>query len=109
VTPAAAIERSGSGASGGRPARYGHHRAQVGHHGHEEARVEGRSLGLLIAAVGVLLVVVGLLVAGGGLSWFGRLPGDLRVEGERTRVFVPITSMLLLSVVLSVLLWVVRR
>lgn len=71
--------------------------------------MEGRSLGLLIAGIGVLLVVVGLLVASGGLSWFGRLPGDLRFEGERTRVFVPITSMLVLSVALSVLLWLLRR
>jgi hypothetical protein len=71
--------------------------------------VEGRSLGLLIAGVGVALVVVGLVVASGGLSWFGRLPGDLRFESERTRVFVPITSMLVLSVALSVLLWLFRR
>jgi hypothetical protein len=71
--------------------------------------VEGRSLGLLIAGLGVLLVVVGLLVASGALGWFGRLPGDLRFEGERTRVFIPITSMLLVSALLTLLLWLFRR
>ena len=55
--------------------------------------MDARALGLLIVAGGVALVVVGLMVMGGALSWFGRLPGDLRFEGEHTRVFVPFTSM----------------
>lgn len=71
--------------------------------------MDNRSLGLLIVAIGVGAVVIGLLVASGGLSWFGRLPGDIRYEGERTRVFVPITSMLLVSVVLTVLLSLFSR
>jgi hypothetical protein len=65
--------------------------------------------GLLIVAAGVVLVVLGLLVWAGGLSWFGHLPGDLRVERGGTRVFVPITSMLLVSVVLTVLVNLARR
>jgi len=71
--------------------------------------VDSRSLGLLIVAAGVVAVVVGLLVMSGGLSWFGRLPGDLRFEGENTRVYVPLASGLLLSVVLSLLLYLFRR
>lgn len=67
------------------------------------------STGLLIVAAGALLVVIGLLVWSGGLSWFGRLPGDIRIERPRTRVYVPITSMLLLSVVLSLVLALIRR
>ncbi|MCQ4306763.1 DUF2905 domain-containing protein, partial [Pseudomonas stutzeri] len=35
------------------------------------------------------------------LSWFGRLPGDIRIESERSRTFIPITSMIILSVVLG--------
>jgi hypothetical protein len=65
--------------------------------------------GLLIVAAGVVLIVVGLLVGAGGLSWFGHLPGDLHIERGGTRVFVPITSMLLVSVVLTVLVNLVRR
>jgi hypothetical protein len=71
--------------------------------------VDSRSVGLLIAAVGVIAIAVGLLVASGALDWFGRLPGDIRIEGENTRVFIPITSMIVVSVVLSVLLALVRR
>lgn len=65
--------------------------------------MDSRTLGLLIVALGAGAIVIGLLVASGGLSWFGRLPGDIRYEGERTRVYVPITSMILVSVVLTVL------
>ncbi|MFW6009915.1 MAG: DUF2905 domain-containing protein [Actinomycetota bacterium] len=71
--------------------------------------VDPRSLGWMVAIVGAILVVVGVLLASGELSWFGRLPGDLRWSGERTTVFVPITSMLVLSAIVSLLLWLVRR
>lgn len=63
-----------------------------------------RQLGMLLVIVGLAAVGVGLLALSGAMSWFGRLPGDLRLGGERTRVYVPITSMLIVSVVLSVLL-----
>ncbi len=65
--------------------------------------------GLTLVVVGAVLVVVGLLVWSGALSWLGRLPGDIRIERAGVRVYVPITSMLLLSVVLSIVLAIVRR
>jgi uncharacterized membrane protein YidH (DUF202 family) len=68
-----------------------------------------RSTGLLIIVVGVVVVLIGVLTATGALSWFGRLPGDIRIQGERTRVFIPITSMIIVSVVISVLLALLRR
>lgn len=68
-----------------------------------------KSTGLMLVLAGVGLVVLGLLVYSGALSWFGRLPGDLRWEGEHTRVYVPFASMLLLSVLLSLLVFVLRR
>jgi di/tricarboxylate transporter len=71
--------------------------------------VSDRGPGLVLILLGVALVVVGLLVSTGALSWFGRLPGDLRWEGERGRIYVPVVSMILVSIVLSVLAWVFRR
>ena len=71
--------------------------------------MNGRDLGLVIMALGVLALIVGAAVFTGLLGWFGRLPGDIRIEGETTRVYVPITSMLLVSVGFSLLLYVVRR
>jgi membrane protein implicated in regulation of membrane protease activity len=58
---------------------------------------------------GVLLLIIGALAWAGWLSWFGRLPGDIRVERSNTRFYMPITSMIILSVVLSVLLALFRR
>ena len=71
--------------------------------------MEPRSLGLLIVGAGLSLALVGLVVTFGGFSWFGRLPGDIRYQGENTRVFVPITSMILASAVLTFLLNLARR
>jgi NAD/NADP transhydrogenase beta subunit len=71
--------------------------------------MDERGLGRLLVVLGLVAVVIGVLVWTGALSWFGRLPGDIRIEGERTRVFIPITSMLLVSVVVSLLLSLLRR
>ena len=67
------------------------------------------STGPLIIIAGVVLVFVGLLVWAGALNWFGRLPGDIRVEGEHARVYVPLVSMLLLSLLLSLAVYLLRR
>lgn len=66
-------------------------------------------MGLLLIAAGVVLVAAGLLVWSGGLSWFGNLPGDIRIDGERTRVRIPLTSALIASVVLTVVVNLVLR
>ena len=68
-----------------------------------------RSVGWIVIVAGVCAVLVGLLILSGALSWFGRLPGDIRIETERTRVYIPITSMLLVSIVLSLIAYLIRR
>lgn len=68
-----------------------------------------RGLGMLVVGAGVCLVVVGLLIYSGGFNWFGRLPGDIRYEGERTKIYVPIVSMLLVSLALSLLFYLLRK
>jgi hypothetical protein len=67
------------------------------------------SVGLAVVGLGLAIIVIGLLIWAGGLSWFGRLPGDIRIEREHVRVYIPIVSMLLVSVVLSVIAGVVGR
>ncbi len=67
------------------------------------------SPGTILIALGVGLILVGLLVWSGSLSWFGRLPGDIRIERDTVRVYVPIVSMILVSVVVSLVLYLVRR
>ncbi len=64
-----------------------------------------------LIAAGLLLLLLGLILhyAPGLLSWFGKLPGDIRIEAERSRTFIPITSMIILSVLLTILLNLLRR
>ena len=68
-----------------------------------------RSFGPVLVITGIVLAAVGVLAWAGVLGWFGRLPGDVRVERGSVRVYVPIVSMLLVSVAISVIAWVVRR
>jgi hypothetical protein len=72
-------------------------------------RLMDQGTGTVLVIVGLAIVVIGLLAATGALGWFGRLPGDIRYERGNTIIYAPIVSMLLVSVVLSLLLWAVQR
>jgi hypothetical protein len=68
------------------------------------------------ASPGWMLVVLGIVMAGVGLiwilspsiPWLGRLPGDIRIEREGYRFYLPLVTCLLLSLVLSLALWLFR-
>jgi DUF2905 family protein len=64
----------------------------------------GRNLGPLIVMAGIVIAALGILVWAGGFSWFGRLPVDIRIERDNVRVYIPVVSMLLVSVAASLLL-----
>ena len=68
-----------------------------------------RSTGLILIAVGVVIALIGAQAMAGWLSWFGRLPGDIRIEREGVRAYFPIVSMLIVSVVLSLVVAILRR
>ncbi|HEX9219824.1 MAG TPA: DUF2905 domain-containing protein [Gemmatimonadaceae bacterium] len=68
-----------------------------------------KPLGQLIVVLGLVVVVVGLVTMRGWLGWFGHLPGDVRVERPNARIYVPVVSMLLISILFSVLSYVLRR
>jgi len=61
--------------------------------------------------IGAAILVAGLLVwlAGDKFRFPGRLPGDIRYESENVRVYIPITTMLLISLLLSGIMWLVQR
>lgn len=67
------------------------------------------SPGTILIAIGVSLILIGLLVWSGSLAWFGRLPGDVRIERESVRIYIPIVSMLLVSLAASLVLYLIRR
>jgi hypothetical protein len=63
-----------------------------------------------------LLIIFGLALLAAGLLWpliartgIGRLPGDIVIERENFRLYIPLATSLLISVVLSVLLWLLNR
>jgi hypothetical protein len=63
------------------------------------------SLGKLLTIIGIAIVIIGLVLTylPGLFSWFGKLPGDIRIEDEKKSIFIPITSMLVISVILTLL------
>jgi hypothetical protein len=74
--------------------------------------VDGRSGGAMQRA----LILTGLVLVAVGLMWpwltklgFGRLPGDIRIESESGGFYFPIVTCLVISVVLSLVLWLFRR
>lgn len=63
-------------------------------------------VGTVLMLIGAGLLVIGALVRffPGLFSWFGNLPGDIRIENENSTVFIPITSMILVSIGLTVVI-----
>ncbi|GAB4268400.1 MAG: DUF2905 domain-containing protein [Methylomicrobium sp.] len=63
-------------------------------------------MGKLIIIIGIALVIVGFVIsyAPGLINWFGHLPGDIRIQDEKRFIFIPITSMIVVSLVLTVLI-----
>ena len=70
-------------------------------------------LGKALLTAGVVLIVLGLLVLLAerlpGVPPLGRLPGDIRIKGERSTFYFPVTTCILLSVVLTLVLNVILR
>lgn len=62
-------------------------------------------LAKLLIGLGAALLALGLLLhfAPGTLSWFGKLPGDINVQRENARFFFPVTSMIIVSLVLTLI------
>lgn len=67
------------------------------------------SLSKLLIVFGLTLVVAGLLVPLIGRMGLGRLPGDIVIERENFRLYIPIATSVLISLVLSAVLWFLNR
>jgi hypothetical protein len=68
-----------------------------------------RWIGFLVVAGGICLIIIGLLIYSGGFNWFGKLPGDIHHESDRFQVYIPIVSMLIVSLALSLIFYLIRR
>lgn len=69
------------------------------------------NVGKILVIAGAVTIIAGLILwlAGDKLNWLGRLPGDIRIEKENTRIYFPITTMIILSLVFSGIMWIIRR
>lgn len=66
----------------------------------------GKSLiiiGLIIAAIGVILTFAGKI------PWLGRLPGDIYIKRENFTFYFPLATSILISIILSLILWLLRK
>ena len=68
-------------------------------------------LGKILITIGVILIVAGLVIwfAGNKLHWIGNLPGDIRIEKENVKFYFPITTMILLSVLFTLIIWIYKK
>lgn len=64
---------------------------------------------LILAGIIFLIVGIILQMYPGLMNWLGRLPGDLRFESGNTRIYFPVTTMILVSIILTILLNLLRR
>jgi len=67
--------------------------------------------GKYIIGLGILIIVVGIIFVlfGNKLGWIGNLPGDIKVDRGNFKFYMPITTMILLSVLASLLLRLFRK
>lgn len=80
----------------------------MGYHYIEMGGREFGGLGRALVALGIVLLFLGLALMG-KLPFFGRLPGDIRIERPGFVLYFPLTSMLILSAVISLVLTLLRK
>jgi hypothetical protein len=68
----------------------------------------GPGLGRILIVVGLAIAGLGVLLLFGGRIGLGRLPGDIVVRGERSTFYFPVVTCLVLSVVLTLVMWLVQ-
>jgi len=68
-------------------------------------------MGKTIIIIGIVVLIAGLLIqfTNFNLSWFGKLPGDIRIKRPGYSFYFPVTSMILISGAISVIFWLIRK
>lgn len=74
--------------------------------------MDSTAIGKALIVAGALVVVFGVIVYFGGGRFFsvlGKLPGDIRIEGENSRIYIPIGTSIVISIVFTLVLWMLSR
>jgi len=67
-------------------------------------------LGKLLILIGIFIILIGLfLILSDKLPWIGRLPGDIVIKKDRFTFYFPLATCILLSLLLTLILWILRR
>jgi ribose/xylose/arabinose/galactoside ABC-type transport system permease subunit len=68
------------------------------------------NLGKILVTIGILIITIGiLLVLIGKIPWIGKLPGDFCWRGKNVSFYFPVTTSILISLLLTVILWLINR
>jgi len=68
------------------------------------------ALGKMLILLGALIIIIGvLLLVGEKIPWAGKLPGDIIVKKEKFTFYFPLTTSILISIILSFLFWIFRK
>jgi uncharacterized membrane protein len=67
--------------------------------------------GKYLIFTGILIIVIGIIIYffHNKLNWIGRLPGDIRIEKENFKFYFPLTTMILLSLLLTLIMNIIKR
>ncbi|HUX84574.1 MAG TPA: DUF2905 domain-containing protein [Chitinophagaceae bacterium] len=70
-----------------------------------------KQAGKFAIGAGILLVILGIMMMafGNRLRWVGKLPGDIRIRRPGFQIYMPLTTMILASVLLSLIWWIIRK
>lgn len=68
-------------------------------------------IGKYIIIAGVIIVLIGIIIYffGDKLGWLGRLPGDIHVEKQNVKVYFPVTTMIVISIILTLLVNLIKK
>jgi hypothetical protein len=68
------------------------------------------ALGKFLILLGVFIILIGLfLLMGEKIPWIGRLPGDIIIKKEKFSFYFPITTCIIISIILTLLFWIFRK
>ncbi|MBK6978492.1 MAG: DUF2905 domain-containing protein [Cytophagaceae bacterium] len=67
--------------------------------------------GKYLIIIGIVIILAGVIIFFGGnrLNWLGKLPGDIRIEKENFKFYFPFTTLILLSGILNLIIWIFKK
>jgi len=70
-----------------------------------------QNIGKIIVIIGIVIVFGGLIIwlFGDKLNWFGNLPGDIKIKRDNFSFYMPLVSMIIISIALSFIFWLIRK